>query len=153
MTGTLRWLERRGQDIRYAARVVRRRPGFGLAAAVTLALGLGANTAVFSILHGLLFESLPVYRPHELARLVEPRRQSTTPYEAFTYSTFELLRRNSHMFSGIAAASTSPNVQDVEIHGERRRACIEESYDGAGRESHSRGRSRFYNRQDSTNLN
>lgn len=122
MTGKLSWLERRGQDIRYAARVVRRRPGFALAAAVTLTLGLGANTAVFSILHGLLLESLPVYRPHELARLVEPRRQSPTPYEAFTYSTFDLLQRNSRMFSGIAAASTSPNVQDVEIHGAKQPA-------------------------------
>ena len=122
MTGGLSWIERRGQDVRYAARVLRRRPGFAIAAVMTLTLGLGANTAVFSILYGLLLESLPVQRPHELARLVEPRRQSPTPYEAFTYSTFELLRQNSRSFSEVVAATTSPSTQDVDIRGEKHAA-------------------------------
>jgi predicted permease len=74
---------------------------------------------VFSILYGLLLESLPVHRPHELARLVEPRRQSPTPYEAFTYSTFELLRQNSQLLPDVAAATTTPAAQDVEVRGEK----------------------------------
>ncbi len=108
MTGKLRWVERRGQDIRYAARVVRRRPGFALAAALTLALGLGANTAVFSILHGLLFESLPVYRPHELARLDSTACSPTASPVGAARSAFELpSARPVPQFNGCFSASPS----------------------------------------------
>jgi len=56
-------------DFRYALRGLRRNPVFGLAAVLTLAIGIGANTAVFTLLHGLLLRSLPVPDPQELARI------------------------------------------------------------------------------------
>ncbi|MEW6323676.1 MAG: ADOP family duplicated permease [Acidobacteriota bacterium] len=56
-------------DLRYALRRLRHRPAFAAAALLTLALGLGANIAVFSLMHAALFRSLPVERPHELVRL------------------------------------------------------------------------------------
>ncbi len=58
-----------GDDLRIAARRLRRDRGFTAVAVVTLALGLGANVAIFTLVHGLLLRALPVERPHELVRL------------------------------------------------------------------------------------
>ena len=63
------WLERLLQDIRFATRQVRRAPGFALIAILTLALGVGANTAVFTLTHALLLSSVPVTEPDRLVRL------------------------------------------------------------------------------------
>jgi predicted permease len=112
-------LQRLGQDVRYAARVLRRRPGFTVAAVLSLTLGIGANTAMFSILHAMLLETLPVHRPSELVQLTEPRRDSVTPYEAFTYNTYVALRHGSRLLSSVAAASTSPATQQIERAGEK----------------------------------
>ena len=68
-----RWLDECRQDLRYAVRMLRRRPGFAAAAILTLTLGIGGNTAVFSLVHALLLKGLPVERPDELVRLVEER--------------------------------------------------------------------------------
>src|SRR5438270_6172897 len=53
------WLQDTMQDVRYATRTLLRNPGFALIAILTLALGIGANTAIFSVVHSTLFESLP----------------------------------------------------------------------------------------------
>ena len=53
-------------DLRYAVRSLRRTPGFTVAAIMTLALGIGANTAIFTLLNGVLFKPLPVDRPDDL---------------------------------------------------------------------------------------
>jgi predicted permease len=111
-------LERFGRDLRYAFRMVQRRPAFTTAAILSLTLGIGANTAVFSILDALLLQPLPVSRPQELVKLVEPRRESSTPYEAFTYNTFDALRRGTRVFSGATAATTTAS-REIDERGEK----------------------------------
>ncbi len=64
--GAARWLTDWWADVRYALRGLRRAPGFAAAAMLTLAIGIGANTAVFGVIDGLLLRSLPVERPAEI---------------------------------------------------------------------------------------
>ena len=60
------WLERLTQDVRVTLRMIRRSPGFALAAIVTLALGIGATTAVFTVVNGILIRPLPYPEPDRL---------------------------------------------------------------------------------------
>jgi hypothetical protein len=62
-------IETIGQDMGYALRTMRRNPIFCLTVILTLALGIGANTAIFTLLHGLLLRSLPVQQPSRLVRI------------------------------------------------------------------------------------
>lgn len=68
-----RWLEDLAADLRYAARTMRRQPAFALAAILSLAIGIGANTAIFTVLNALLIRPLPVPRPQELSYLSRTR--------------------------------------------------------------------------------
>jgi macrolide transport system ATP-binding/permease protein len=58
-----------GQDLRYAWRRLRHSPGFALVCVATLALGIGANTAIFTLVHAVILKSLPVANPNQLYRL------------------------------------------------------------------------------------
>ncbi|MGA2742781.1 MAG: ADOP family duplicated permease [Bryobacteraceae bacterium] len=66
---TIGWLESTWQDLRYCARALRLSPGFAAVATVSLALGIGANTAIFQLLDAVRLRSLPVQNPQELAEV------------------------------------------------------------------------------------
>src|SRR5271155_447916 len=70
------WIETTGQNLRYAARMLRRTPGFTLVAILTLALGIGANVAIFTVVHAVLLDPLPFPHPEELVRVYDDLRTS-----------------------------------------------------------------------------
>ena len=89
------------QDIHYAFRVMRKSPGFTAVAVLTLALGIGANTAIFSIVNGVLLNPLPFPHPQELTVLY----QHTTNFEKFSisYPNFLDWQRTNSTFASMAA--------------------------------------------------
>ncbi len=95
------WLEQFGQDLRFAGRDLRRSPGFALVAVLTLAIGIGANTAIFSVVSGLLLNPLP-YRDSD--RLVEVNESPAPGARAVSSGgTFLQWEENNIHFESIAA--------------------------------------------------
>jgi putative ABC transport system permease protein len=98
------------QDLRYGARVLLKNPGFTVIAVLTLALGIGANTAIFSLTDQILLRLLPVERPEELVVLRSPGPQGGKVWSdgdntaSFSYPMYKDLRdRGNNVFSGLAA--------------------------------------------------
>jgi predicted permease len=88
------WLERLAQDVRITARMLRKSPGFTLAAIVTLGLGIGATTAVFSVVHGVLIRPLPYPDPDSLVGIWHSARfQGTSSSNVRLSSTMYLTYR------------------------------------------------------------
>jgi len=97
-------------DLRYAVRQLRKSLGFALTAVLTLALGIGANTAVFSVMNAVLLRSLPVPEPNRVYNLRvagRPFGTSNTGDDttSFAYPMFEQLRQRSDVFSDLIAAA------------------------------------------------
>ncbi|HYN85043.1 MAG TPA: ABC transporter permease [Pyrinomonadaceae bacterium] len=90
------------QDLRYGARTLWKRPGFTLVAVVTLALGIGANTAVFSYVNSLFLQPLPVGEPDRLVRLYGTGA-SGQPFGVFSYANFADLRERAAAAADFAA--------------------------------------------------
>ncbi len=99
--GRAKRMEAIWQDVRYALRALRKSPAFTAVAVLTLALGIGANTAIFSVVNGVLLRPLPFDRPDELVWLREARRQGGTM--AVAWANFRDWREQSRSFEGLAA--------------------------------------------------
>jgi predicted permease len=103
------------RDIAYAARQLRRSPGFALAAIVTMALGIGANAAIFSVVYGLLLESLPFRDAGRIVSLLETHPRVPGSLEA-TYPDFQDWRTQQTSFEQLAAYSVvNPNTVSLQL--------------------------------------
>ncbi|HEX6906275.1 MAG TPA: ABC transporter permease [Terriglobales bacterium] len=94
-------LERFTQDLRYGARMLQRSPGFALVAVLTLALGIGINTALFSVVNGILLSPLPYPHPEQLISLFESKPHFQKG--SFSYLNFLDFQKQNRTLSAIAA--------------------------------------------------
>jgi predicted permease len=99
-------------DARYALRTLRKAPGFAATATLTLALGIGANTAIFMLLDAIRLRSLPIQNPRELAevRISDPGHQGmglNQQYGELTRPLWQQIRDQQHSFSGVFAWSVN----------------------------------------------
>lgn len=97
------WLEVTGQNLRYAARMLRRAPGFTIVAILTLALGIGANVAIFTVVHAVLLRPLPFLHPEQLVRVYDDLEASNTHDIGMSVPELWDLRDKSGVFQDISA--------------------------------------------------
>jgi putative ABC transport system permease protein len=95
------WIEQVCQDLSHGARSLRRTPGFTVLATVTLALGIGANTAIFSVVNAVLLRPLPFRAPNQLCIITE--RLPSVPVVGPSYENFQDFRDRAKSFSAMSA--------------------------------------------------
>jgi predicted permease len=104
------------QDIRYGLRMVRKNPGFTTVAVLTLALGIGANTAIFTVINAVMLRALPVQHPEQLVAVGNPARvhsfgTGTPRTDVFSYPLYREVRDNNRVFSFVLASSNLENLR------------------------------------------
>jgi putative ABC transport system permease protein len=106
------------RDIRFGVRTLRRSPAFTVAAILTLALGIGANTAIFSLIDEILLRPFPLPHPAQLAQVYSFNRK-TSSFVSGSYPDYEDFRRQSHSFRQLAAYVRLPLDVTFDSHVER----------------------------------
>jgi predicted permease len=96
----LPWIEALGQDVLFGVRMLRKSPAFTTIAVMTLALGIGANTAIFSIVNGVLLNPLPFPHPEQLVILHASK--ANFEFGSVSYPNFQDWQKNNHTFSSMA---------------------------------------------------
>src|ERR1041385_3707357 len=91
------------QDLRYALRMLRKNPAFSGVVIATLALGIGANAAMFSLTDRVLLQKLPVNNPDQLVLLATQSPSESEPTSSFSYPMYQDLRDRNQVFSGVIA--------------------------------------------------
>jgi hypothetical protein len=118
-----RWLEDLLGDLRFGVRMLRKNPGFTAVAVLTLALGIGANTAIFTIFDAVLLESLPVHEPtrpvlftDELSEGSYSGDPPSNRWEAFSTEVSDYLRKQPLPFESLAAFRSGEDTVTVRLH-------------------------------------
>ena len=100
------WLESLWQDVRFGARLLRKTPVITTVALLSLALGIGANTAIFSLLDSVMLRMLPVQKPEQLVALgMRSQKQGSEANRVYTNPIWEQLRDHQNVFAGVLAWS------------------------------------------------
>src|SRR6202034_2350237 len=107
---SLLWIEQAAQDLRYGLRTLSTSPGFTITAVLTLALGIGACTAIFSMVNAVLIRSLPYGDPGRLVYLFTPNPHIPVPPDVMTpsYADFYDIKRESQSFTDMSVFEQAP---------------------------------------------
>lgn len=88
-------------DVRFALRLMQKSPGFTAVVVISLALGIGANTAIFSLINAMMLRQMPVERPDQLVAFVQKRPGEDRNDDYMEWSSYEHFRDNNHVFSAL----------------------------------------------------
>jgi len=118
------WLDRLVLDLRYGFRRLRRSPGFATVAVLTLALGIGANTAIFTLIEQIMLKPLPVRQPGELYSLGDDKNGCCggglmDDFSVYSFPLYQYLRDHTPEFSELAAFSSGDTALSVRRQGDR----------------------------------
>jgi macrolide transport system ATP-binding/permease protein len=121
------WLEQIAQDLRYGARGLAKNPGFTVVGVLAVALGIGVNTGIFSVLNGVALKLLPVPQAQQIVSVDQIfhgkfRRNLHGESGLFSYSEYKNYRANNHVFSGLLAYA--PFLGEVPLGGESRKQVM-----------------------------
>ena len=112
------------QDTGYALRSLRNHPSFTIVAVLTLAIGIGANTALFSLWYGVIHSALPIEEPGQLVMLSDPAANgglnigiNTGQRGLMTYEEYEQFRDNTTVFDGVMASESNLSVWQARMEG------------------------------------
>src|ERR1035437_4785544 len=103
-------------DVRYAFRMIAKNPGFSAVAVLSLALGIGANTAIFTLVDYVMLRALPVRAPEQLAVLA---RNPEKPSASFDYPDYIYIRDHNRSYSGVIASNGGGSAQAFAVPGEK----------------------------------
>lgn len=119
-------IEQFGRDLRYAFRLMRRSPGFTAVAVLSLALGIGANTAIFSLFDTIVLRRLPVAHPEQLVEFLqnEPGQPRSSSY--WEWESYELFRDHNHVFTDMTGMSFD-NLASVHLDGSEPQTVVQEN--------------------------
>jgi putative ABC transport system permease protein len=99
------------QDLRYALRTLRKSPAFAVVAVLTLALGIGANTAIFTMMNGLMLHTLPVRDPGHLVEILHHYPDDPEPgFNGFSWDAYQIMRDGNHVLSDLIISSLNVYV-------------------------------------------
>jgi len=126
------WLRELGQDARYAVRTLLRSRGFTLVAVATLALGIGANTAIFSVVSGILLRPLPFPHPAQLVRIWSANRESGNARASVSSPDLEDWRAQRNVFTDIGGWFYQQNGSGIDLTGEGEPQRLEAAFVTAG---------------------
>src|SRR5678816_3798012 len=112
----MQWIEDLANDLAYAIRLLRRSPGFTTMAVASLALGIGANTAIFTLLNAVMVRPLPVRSPDELVTVGDASRPTALweggpMLDVLSYPLYERLRDHSQVFTGLLASGRTGRLE------------------------------------------
>ncbi|HEY2497380.1 MAG TPA: ABC transporter permease [Candidatus Angelobacter sp.] len=154
------WTEDLFKDLRYAARQFTRNPVFTAVAVASLAIGIGANTAIFSVMNSAMLKSLPVRDPQNLIMLTDPNQSgvrsglNSGERDMLTYAEFELFRDHATSLDGLCVAQAEMNRMQVHIAGgqpeEAHARLVSEEYFSVLGVDPAIGR--FFNREEGKNV-
>jgi MacB-like periplasmic core domain len=116
------FVETTTRDVRYAFRTLQRSPAFAVAAILSLTLGVGANTAIFTLIEAVMLRPLPVRSPEELVSVGDASRPTALReggpmVDVLSYPLYQRLRDHNRVFSGLLAAGRAGRVQLSEGRG------------------------------------
>src|SRR6185436_5962349 len=109
------------KDLRYGFRGLLKRKGFALIAVLTLALGIGANTAIFTLVNAVMLKTLPVQKPEELVLFSDTTGEGTSiedsprtgAWQRFSYASYEYLRDHNQSFQDVVAVRSGESRLSV----------------------------------------